>query len=113
MRGRSDRVLLAYELHSDLDRPEICIGRDNTHTPSRLVDAAMGTFCGFGRVGINEPFIGTYVPLAHYGTDLRVRSIMLEVRRDLFMDESSGAPVEGALRALGAALARLVDSAAE
>jgi hypothetical protein len=29
------------------------------------------------------------------------------------MDESSGAPIEGALRALGAALARLIDSAAE
>jgi len=53
------------------------------------------------------------VPLAHKGTDLRIRSIMLEVRRDLYMDEPSGAPVEGALRALGAALARLVDSAAE
>ena len=106
-------VALPYELHSDLDRPEICIGRDDTHTPQRLVDAAVEAFSGFGSVGINEPFIGTYVPLAHYGTDLRVRSIMLEVRRDLCMDESSGAPDEGALRALGAALARLVDSAAE
>jgi N-formylglutamate amidohydrolase len=102
-------VALPYELHSDLDRPEICIGRDDTHTPPRLVDAAVEAFSGFGRVGINEPFIGTYVPLAHYGTDLRVRSIMLEVRRNLYMDESSGAPVEGALRALGAALARLID----
>ena len=88
------------------------IARYDTHTPQRLVDVAAEAFCGFGTVGINEPFIGTYVPLAHYGTDLRVRSIMLEVRRDLYMDESSGAPDEGALRALGAALARLIDSAA-
>jgi hypothetical protein len=53
------------------------------------------------------------VPLAHYGTDLRVRSIMLEVRRDLYMDETSGAPDEGALRALGTALTHLINSAAE
>ncbi len=104
-------IALPYELHSDLDRPEICIGRDDTHTPQRLVESTVEAFSRFGRVGINEPFIGTYVPLAHYGTDLRVRSIMLEVRRDLYMDESSGAPVEGALRALGAALARLINSA--
>ena len=53
------------------------------------------------------------MPLAHYGTDLRVRSIMLEVRRDLCMDETSGAPVEGALRALGEALAHLINSDTE
>jgi hypothetical protein len=53
------------------------------------------------------------MPLAHYGTDLRVRSIMLEVRRDLYMNEASGAPVEGALRAPGAALAHLINSATE
>lgn len=104
------RVALPYELHSDLDRPEICIGRDDTHTPTELVSAAVEAFSEFGRVGINEPFIGTYVPLVHYGADHRVRSIMLEVRRDLYMDEASGEPVDGALRDLGAALAHFIDA---
>lgn len=104
-------VALPYELHSDLARPEICIGRDSTHTPPELEAAAVEAFSGFGRVGINMPFIGTYVPLAHYGEDHRVRSIMLEVRRDLYMDEMSGQPDDDALRHLGAALARLIDAA--
>lgn len=104
-------VALPYELHSDLARPEICIGRDSTHTPPELEAAAIEAFSVFGRVGINMPFIGTYVPLAHYGVDHRVRSIMLEVRRDLYMDEASGEPDEDALRDLGAALARLIDAA--
>lgn len=94
-------IALPYELHSDLARPEICIGRDTTHTPPELEAAAVEAFSGFGRVGINMPFIGTYVPLAHYGADHRVRSIMLEVRRDLYMDEMSGEPSEEALHALG------------
>lgn len=105
------RVALPYELHSDLDRPPICIGRDSTHTPPHLEAAAVEAFSEFGTVGINTPFIGTYVPLAHYGADHRVRSIMLEVRRDLYMDEASGEPDEDALHGLGAALARLIDAA--
>lgn len=105
------RRALPYELHPDLARPEICIGTDSTHTPAELQAAAVEAFSGFGEVGINTPFIGTYVPLAHYGVDHRVRSIMLEVRRDLYMDEASGEPSDSALHSLGTALGRLIDAA--
>jgi len=107
------RVALPYELHSDLDRPEICIGRNDIHTPPQLVDAALEAFSGFGNVDTNQPFIGTYVPLAHYGVDTRVRSVMLEVRRDLYMDEESGEPDDAAVHDLGAALARLVNTSSD
>jgi hypothetical protein len=48
------------------------------------------------------------VPLC---ADPHVRSIMLEVRRDLYMDEVSGEPDDAALHGLGTTLARLIDAA--
>lgn len=37
----------------------------------------------------NTPFSGSIVPRSYYKTDKRVISIMIEVRRDLYMDEKT------------------------
>lgn len=76
------RQRLPYEIHPDDPRPEICLGTDVDHTPGWLVDAARHAFQGFD-VALDQPFGGTYVPLPHYRQDLRVHSLMLEIRRDL------------------------------
>jgi hypothetical protein len=39
---------------------------------------------------VNRPFAGALVPNAYYGLDRRVQSVMIEVRRDLYMDERTG-----------------------
>jgi N-formylglutamate amidohydrolase len=39
---------------------------------------------------VNRPFAGALVPNAYYGQDQRVQSVMIEVRRDLYMDERTG-----------------------
>jgi len=75
---------LPYELHIELRRPAICLGVDETHTPAWLVDAARESLGPVGECLVNEPFIGTYAPLKHYGTDTRVSSIMVEIRRDIY-----------------------------
>jgi N-formylglutamate deformylase len=98
---------LPYELHRDLRRPAVCIGVDAFHTPRALADAARLRFEDFGRVLENEPFVGTYVPLAHWGTARNVSSMMIEIRRDLYMDELTGTPRPESLSALGAALGDL------
>jgi N-formylglutamate deformylase len=82
---------LPYERDPLASRPGVCIGVDDLHTPTALVEAAHSAFEGvLGDVGINSPFAGTYVPLRHYGRDDRVRSVMVEIRRDIYMNESTG-----------------------
>jgi N-formylglutamate deformylase len=69
-------------------RPPVCIGTDEFHTPPELSQLASAHFSAFGPVVFNQPYAGTYVPLKFYGTEPRVRSIMLENRADLLVDEN-------------------------
>ena len=83
-------LALPYELDPDAARPGVCIGTDPVHTPSALREAVAGAFAGVrGGVAVDTPFAGTYVPLDRYGSDLRVSSVMVEIRRDLYLDEPS------------------------
>lgn len=81
---------LPYEMDQSLDRPDICIGSDDFHTPGFLLNAAVDLFeeAGFD-VAVNRPFSGALVPLGHFQSDKRVSALMIEVRRDLYMNEST------------------------
>ncbi len=83
---------LPYEAlhHGGADRPELCLGTDEFHTPNILIDSARQSFTPVGRVVLNQPFTGTYVPLKHYHNDPRVTSIMIELRRDQYVGSISG-----------------------
>ena len=84
---------LPYEGKSDQHRPEICIGTDNFHTPKILSENFKTSFENLGyEVKFNTPFYGSIVPLKYYKKNKDVISIMIEVRRDLFIDETSNAP---------------------
>jgi N-formylglutamate amidohydrolase len=100
---------LPYELHADGPRPPVCLGTDPLHTPPDLLAAARRAFARVGVVGVDSPFRGTYVPLRHYGTDRRVHSVMVELRRDGHLVEPAG-PVTAGLAVAAAALAALVDA---
>lgn len=82
---------LPHEPDQNLNRPDICIGTDPFHTPQELAKVAVGAFekCGLS-VAINRPFQGALVPMKYYQKDKRVLSVMIEVRRGLYMDEESG-----------------------
>ena len=41
------------------------------------------------------PFSGFIVPIDHYQKDKRVQSIMIEIRRDLYMNEETGVKIDG------------------
>ena len=80
-------------------RPEICLGTDGFHTPKTLIEAAISAFESAGfETGLNTPFAGTLVPLRYYRNDKQVRSLMIEIRRDLYMDENSGKKLPGFAR---------------
>lgn len=84
---------LPSEVDQAPDRPDICIGTDRTHTPEPLARALEDAFRSVGlRVARDTPFAGSLVPLRHHGTDLRVATVMIEVRRGLYCDESTGEP---------------------
>lgn len=84
-------VPLPYELHADGERPDICLGFDDFHMSSEIIDMVKDSLETDGySVGFNSPFAGTYVPLKFYATDARVSSLMLEIRRDIYMNEKTG-----------------------
>ncbi|MEY4630037.1 MAG: hypothetical protein RIQ81_157 [Pseudomonadota bacterium] len=80
-----------YEPDQTSVRPEICIGTDDFHTPDGLTRLVVESFRGQGfTVDLNRPFAGALVPLPYYRKNPGVRSIMVEVRRDLYTDEATG-----------------------
>ena len=63
------------------------IGTDPCHTPTEWIDESVKFFAERGfRLGIDEPYSGSIVPMKHYQIDNRVKSIMLEVNRKLYMN---------------------------
>ncbi|GAA0913101.1 N-formylglutamate amidohydrolase [Virgisporangium ochraceum] len=98
---------LPYELHADGPRPPVCLGTDPFHTPPDLLAAAEEAF---GDTAVDTPFAGCYVPLKHYGRAHAVHSIMIEIRRDIYMSEPGGPPHDG-LGPLIDALATLIGAA--
>ncbi len=84
-------VALPYELDQSVDRPDICIGTDEFHTPAWLRDMVCEEFEKIGySTAVNKPFAGTIVPIIYYQKQPSVMSIMVEVNRRLYMDESTG-----------------------
>ena len=86
--------VLPYEpkRNHHLKRPEICLGTDPVFTPEDLLAAAKEYFTKAGlEVAVNTPFAGAIVPEPFYSQkDRRVRSLMIEVNRSLYMNEATG-----------------------
>lgn len=70
---------------------EIGIGTQSGHTSPELRALAEDFFRAQGFVvGVDIPFSGAIVPNRFFGKNSRVQSLMIEVRRNLYMDESTG-----------------------
>jgi len=83
---------LPCDMDQSPDRPQICIGTDSFHTPSDVAELLVQYFRAAGlTVELDRPFAGSIVPVAHYRRDARVVSVMIEINRAVYMDESTGA----------------------
>ncbi len=100
-------IPLPYEADPTAPRPEVCIGTDPRATPERLARHAETVLAAHGFATARDtPFAGALTP-AQFAGDSRVRSVMIEVRRDVVVDEATGRPREH-LGGLRAAIAELV-----
>ena len=81
---------LPYE-DARLERPDICFGHDPYHVPCDVLEKLKGTCADRGRhVADNSPFAGSYVPLSYYRSDSQVKSLMIEINREQYMNEADG-----------------------
>ena len=91
---------LPSENSPDAVRPDICIGTDEYHTPNQLADWLVKSIRRSGRsVSLNSPFSGSLVPQGYYHLEKRVESVMIEVRRDIYMDEDTQIGIPGTFEA--------------
>jgi len=78
---------------------EIGIGTQPGHTSLELRALAEDFFRARGFVvGVDVPFSGAIVPNRFFGVEPRVQSLMIEVRRDLYMDQGTCERHEGFAR---------------
>ncbi|MDA3778832.1 MAG: N-formylglutamate amidohydrolase [Bacteroidales bacterium] len=74
------------ELNQNNNRPDICIGSDDFHTPKYLLETVKNYFINLGyKVEINNPYVGTIIPLKHYLKNPNVQGIMIEINKKLYM----------------------------
>lgn len=97
---------LPYELHSDADRPEICIGVNND-ADENMVKDIINSHEDHKRCwsyGFNTVFRGAITPEG-MEDDSRIHSVMLEFRKDTYMD--GGIPMYADMDALGGVIGHL------
>jgi N-formylglutamate deformylase len=81
---------LPYELDTGQIRPEICIGTDEYHSPITLTASAENALKANGfTCALNSPFAGTLIPSPFWKNNENVVGLMIEIRRDLYMDGST------------------------
>jgi N-formylglutamate amidohydrolase len=84
-------IPLPYELDQNPERPDICLGADEFHTPEWILQMAESCCRTEGlSFAVNRPFAGSIVPLEHFRTNHKVISIMIEINRRLYMNEKTG-----------------------
>lgn len=88
-------------------RPDICLGTDEFHTPKYIQVYVKNYFEKLGYVvKINSPYSGTMIPLEHYKENKNVKSIMIEINKNLYLDNNNN-PLDGAIEKLNKEITNL------
>lgn len=71
-------------------RPDFNIGTDSFHTPKKLIEESIAFFKEKGySLGVDLPYSGAIIPMPFYKKDKNVQSIMLEINRRLYLNDST------------------------
>jgi len=77
-----------YQIVTDYEHIDICIGFEDLHKDESAVEIFRDNFCKKGyAVEYNTPYLGSMVSNRHYGKDKRVKSVMIELNRRIYMDD--------------------------
>jgi len=68
-----------------LELPDICIGFEERHVDSVLVDTILEVFKGYD-IKINTPYAGSLVPTNYWQKDSRVKSVMIEINKKIYLE---------------------------
>ena len=75
-----------YWFHdANLVLPDICIGFEDNHVDKKLVAIIQEEFKEYN-IGINTPYMGSLVPTNYWGKDFRVKSVMIEINKRLYLE---------------------------
>ncbi len=77
-----------YWFHDDIELPDICIGFEDYHVDYDLVESIKAQF-GEYSIGINKPYRGSLVPTNYWNKDKRVKSVMIEINKKLYLKEDN------------------------
>ena len=84
-----------YWFHDkNLALPDICIGYDEFHKDEFLVKTLEDAFKDY-EVGVNTPYAGSLVPTDFYNKDERVKSVMIEINKKLYLKPNTIERSEG------------------
>ena len=77
-----------YWFHEDIKLPDICIGFEDNHVDHNLVESIKSKFSKY-TIGINEPYKGSLVPTNYWGKNFRVKSVMIEINKKLYLEDDN------------------------
>jgi N-formylglutamate amidohydrolase len=81
----SDR---GYWFFEKLDFPDICIGYDEFHKNEELIELIENEFKGY-KIAHNFPYAGSLVPLKYYLKDKRIKSVMIEINKRVYLEKDN------------------------
>jgi len=72
----------------DMELPDICIGFDEEHVDTELVDLIKEEFKEYV-VAVNSPYSGSLVPSNFYKKNENVKSVMIEINKKLYLESDN------------------------
>ena len=75
-------------LDKNFELPDICIGFEDNHVDKDLLEIIKEEFKQYN-TQINSPYQGSLVPTDYYNKDTRVKSVMIEINKKLYLEDDN------------------------